>query len=88
MGKKKTVSDELAYETAVACGVPDAEEPESLKSADPDILALQARVDLLEELLIEGFQFAANELRPLFGQGALALVFDGVADGIQKKVSK
>ncbi len=48
---------------------------------------LEARVDELERkfgLITEGFEWAANQVRPMFGQGALAVIFDGVADGLKK----
>ena len=49
---------------------------------------LKSRVERLErkfELIVEGFEWAANQVRPMFGQGALALVFDGVAEGLKEK---
>lgn len=48
---------------------------------------LKSRVEVLErklDLVIEGFEFAANEVRPMFGQGALAVIFDAVAKGLRK----
>lgn len=47
---------------------------------------LDARLDRLDRIenkldtLIEGLQFAANQLRPVFGHGAhLAAIFDEIA---------
>ncbi len=47
---------------------------------------LEARLKALEkqnELLIEAFEWGANQIRPMFGQGAIALVFDGIAEGLK-----
>jgi hypothetical protein len=44
---------------------------------------LAARLDRVEkklDTLVEGLQFAANQLRPVFGHGAhLAAIFDEIA---------
>jgi hypothetical protein len=48
---------------------------------------LKSRVEALEAqnaLLIEGLRWAADQIRPMFGQGALAVIFEGVADGLAK----
>jgi len=48
---------------------------------------LEQRVEALERkhtLTVEGFRWAANEVRPMFGVGAIALVLDGIADGLEK----
>jgi len=62
-----------------------------IKEGDPKVCtkALEARLDALEkqnELIIEGFEWAANQVRPMFGQGALAVIFDGIAEGLKKSV--
>lgn len=41
-------------------------------------------VKTLREDLVAAFEFAANELKPMFGQGALAMVFDAIAKGLRK----
>ena len=49
--------------------------------------ALTARIKVLEanqKLLIESFAFAANELRPIYGLGGIAVVFDAVAKKFAK----
>ncbi len=51
------------------------------------ILALQTRIENLERnqaLIREGFTFAANECRPLFSFGPIALIFDAIAEKLQK----
>lgn len=48
---------------------------------------LIARVDRLEagnKRQIKAFKFAANEVRPLYGMGALAMVFDAIVEGLEK----
>lgn len=53
-----------------------------------DIQALSDRLDALErrvEIIVDGFEFAANEVRPMFGQGALALIFDAIHDRLRPK---
>lgn len=48
---------------------------------------LKSRVEELEKqfkLVVEGFEWAADQVRPMFGQGALAVIFDGVAKGLKK----
>ncbi len=45
------------------------------------IVELTKRVDALEaknEVIIEGFEFAANETRALFGLGAFGVIFDAI----------
>ena len=49
---------------------------------------LLARVKVLEDkqnTVMESFEFAANELRPMFGMMHLALVFDAIHDRLTKK---
>ncbi len=56
-------------------------------SSKDAVMDLVARVDKLERnqsLLREGFTFAANECRPLFSFGPLALIFDAIAEKLQK----
>jgi hypothetical protein len=64
---------------------PKPKEPKKLSKSE----ALEARVTELEtkllkieqkqRLVAEGFEFGGNELRPLFGFGAVALVFDAIS---------
>ena len=49
-----------------------------------EILTRLARLETNQSLLREAFQFAANELRPLFGFGPIALIFDEIAKKLQK----
>lgn len=52
------------------------EASESTKLAD-----LEARIEKLEQnqrTIIDGYEFAANELRPIYGFGAVAAVFDAI----------
>lgn len=54
--------------------------PERDYAAELD--ALKGRVEQLErqiKIFADGFEFAANEVRPLYGFGALALIFDAIA---------
>jgi len=42
---------------------------------------LTLRVEKLESqntIIVDGFEFAANETRPLFGFGAFAVIFDAI----------
>lgn len=45
------------------------------------IVALELRIAHLEKqntIIVDGFEFAANETRPLFGFGAFAVIFDAI----------
>jgi hypothetical protein len=60
---------------------------EEAKGPQVDVHRLLDRVERLEkrfELLVSGLEFAANELRPLFGFGHVAKVFDAVAERLKK----
>ena len=60
--------------------------PDPLKAAKQEG-DLKSRVEELErrfDLVVEAFEWAANQVRPMFGQGALAVIFDSVADGLKK----
>lgn len=51
---------------------------------------LKSRVEKLErqfELITEGFEWAAAQIKPMFGQGALAMIFQGIADGLRSPKS-
>jgi hypothetical protein len=37
-----------------------------------------AEVERKQKVLVDGYEFAANEMRPLYGFGAVALVFDAI----------
>lgn len=39
-----------------------------------------ADLEKKQKLQKKAFKFAANECRPLYGMGALALIFDAIAD--------
>ena len=46
-----------------------------------DIQELQAEVKALKAKLVivtDAFEFAANEMRPMYGLGAVAIVFDSI----------
>lgn len=46
-----------------------------------DIASLRSRIEKIERkqsVIVDGFSFAANEVRPLYGFGAVALVFDAI----------
>lgn len=70
--------------------------PKSTKKAETvdstETLAdILERIDALEgrySLLVEGFEWAANQVRPMFGQGALAMVLDGIAEGLKNPKNK
>ena len=49
-----------------------------------EILARIEKLERNQSLLREGFVFAANESRPLFSFGPLALIFDAIAEKLQK----
>ncbi|NIO40792.1 MAG: hypothetical protein GTO41_11805 [Burkholderiales bacterium] len=53
-----------------------------------ELEALRAEITELRTLVADAFTFGANELRPLFGQGTLALVLDGCAEGLRKAGNK
>ncbi len=61
------------------------EEPKKLTKAqakEAKIAELEARIEKLEakqKVVSDGFEFAGNELRPLFGFGAVAHVFDAIS---------
>jgi hypothetical protein len=73
--KSKTEEKELVLEEAVV--VP---EPDTVSPLDTRIIELEAKVQLLTEV----FEFAANELRPIYGMGALVAVFDAVSEKLDK----
>jgi hypothetical protein len=55
--------------------------PTAAQAATLKVQELEARVAKLEKkqvIVTDGFEFAGNEVRPLYGMGALALVFDAV----------
>ncbi len=60
-------------------------EPKKLsKSAanEAKLTELEARIEKLEQkqdVVRQGFEFGGNELRPLFGFSAVALVFDAIS---------
>lgn len=77
--------EEAKLDIATVPSAPEATPVEAESTATPtEIELLQIELDELRSLTAEAFEFAANELRPLFGQGALALVFDGCAKGIRE----
>ena len=45
---------------------------------------LEKELRAFKVTVAEGFEFGANELRPLFGQGSLALVMEAIAKGIRE----
>ena len=55
--------------------------PTAAQAASLKVQELEARVKTLEAKLVivtDAFEFAGNEVRPLYGMGALACVFDAV----------
>lgn len=51
------------------------------------VAALRGRIEELErnqKIMVDGYDFAANQMRPLYGFGAVALIFDA----IYKKLTK
>ena len=48
---------------------------------------LEARIEKLEKnqkVIIDGYEFVANETRPLYGMGAVALIFDAIYAKLKK----
>ncbi len=43
-----------------------------------------AELEANQRILIDAFQFAANECRPIYGLGVIAVIFDAVAKKFKK----
>ncbi len=71
-------------------GKPEIAAPKKLTKGEEQALLvaeLTSRVEKLEanqKIIVDGFQFVANETRPLYGFGAIALVFDAIHDKLTK----
>lgn len=64
-----------------------AKKPSKSEAAElrlQEIEAKLANVEKKQQVIRDGFEFAGNELRPLYGFGAVALVFDAIC----KKLSE
>lgn len=57
-----------------------------LDKIEAELAEVRRDVAQLRDDIARGLDFGANELRPLFGQGTLALVFDAIAKGLRKGV--
>ena len=60
---------------------------EQIKSLDPSTFTASDRLDKVEEkqaVLVLGLQWAANEVRPIYGMGYLGKVLDGVVVRLSK----
>ena len=60
----------------------------TLAECEKAIIAMDARIVALEsrdKQVIRAFRRGANEIRPLFGLGAIAGVLDGVADRVESR---
>ena len=74
--------------TATADAAP--KKPKKLTKGEEQALlvaSLEARIEKLEakqKVIVDGYQFVANETRPLYGFGAIALVFDAIYDKLSK----
>lgn len=53
--------------------------PDSQEDTNSELEARVAELETRVKLIAEAFEFAANELRPLYGQQAMAKVFDAIA---------
>jgi hypothetical protein len=89
MSEEQVVSDEQALETleSIRAEKVSAEAVSDTVTAlelSTELDAVRAEIQALRILIAEAFEFGANELRPLFGQGTLALVLDGCAEGLRK----
>jgi hypothetical protein len=49
-----------------------------------ELEARLAKVEKKQVIMTDGYKFAANEIRPLFGFGAIALIFDAIYDKLVK----
>ena len=50
-------------------------------------ISLEERLDRIEtrlDLVTESFEWAADQVRPMFGQGALAVIFDAISNALKK----
>lgn len=59
-----------------------AAKPSKTDALKAEIENLTLRVEKLEriqQVLVDGYEFAANEARPLYGMGAIAQIFDAIA---------
>jgi len=61
----------------------EAKRVSAQKSRDTSVIkALEARVEVLEarqKIIVDAFQFTADECRPIYGLGGIAVIFDTVA---------
>lgn len=60
---------------------PKAEESAPKRDIEAEIDSLRSRIEEIErkqQVIVDGYQFAANEVRPLYGFGAIALIFDAI----------
>lgn len=61
--------------------------PSKAEAAALKVTELEARIVKLErnqKIIVDGYEFIANETRPLYGFGAIALVFDAIHDKLTK----
>ncbi len=73
MAKTKKSVDSVPTEFMIA----QMERIDALEKKQAEILKKQA-------IIVEGFEFIADEVRPIFGMGHLARVFDAVFNKLTK----
>lgn len=77
----KTTKDAPVVEIELENEAPTAEESAPKRDVEAEIDSLRSRIEEIErkqQVIIDGYQFAANEVRPLYGFGAVALIFDAI----------
>jgi hypothetical protein len=55
-----------------------------LQQVTQDLQVAQAKLVALREDVAKGLEFGGDQLRPLFGQGQVALTLDAIAKGLRR----